>query len=61
MFQLKPLSFGLAMIAAVGLSACNKPAEQTAAADAAAPAAAGSTQGTLDKIKQSGTIVLGAS
>ena len=59
MFQLKPLSFGLAMIAAVGLSACNKPAEQTAAADAAAPATAGSTQGTLDKIKQSGTIVLG--
>lgn len=57
MFQLKPLSFGLAMVAAVGLSACNKPAEQTAAADAAA--AAGSTQGTLDKIKQSGTIVLG--
>ena len=41
MFQLKPLSFGLAMVAAVGLSACNKPAEQTAAADAAA--AAGST------------------
>ncbi|WP_114800206.1 glutamate/aspartate ABC transporter substrate-binding protein [Moraxella canis] len=58
MFQLKPLSFGLAMVAAVGLTACNKPAEQAAADPAAAPATGSSTQGTLEKIKQSGTIVL---
>lgn len=58
MFQLKPLSFGLAMVAAVGLTACNKPAEQAAADPAAAPATGNSTQGTLEKIKQSGTIVL---
>lgn len=58
MFQLKPLSFGLAMVAAVGLTACNKPAEKAAADPAAAPATGSSTQGTLEKIKQSGTIVL---
>ncbi|OAV02141.1 MULTISPECIES: glutamate/aspartate ABC transporter substrate-binding protein [Moraxella] len=58
MFQLKPLSFGLAMVAAVSLTACNKPAEQAAADPAAAPATGSSTQGTLEKIKQSGTIVL---
>ncbi|OAU94556.1 glutamate/aspartate ABC transporter substrate-binding protein [Moraxella catarrhalis] len=58
MFQLKPLFFGLAMVAAVGLTACNKPAEQAAADPAAAPATGSSTQGTLEKIKQSGTIVL---
>ncbi|WP_305884152.1 glutamate/aspartate ABC transporter substrate-binding protein [Moraxella sp. FZFQ2102] len=57
MFQLKSLSMGLAMVAAVGLSACSKPAEQAAQGTDAAPAAA-ATQSTLEKIKQSGTIVL---
>lgn len=58
MFQIKPLSLGLALVAAVGLTACNKPAEQPAAGADAATAPAGNTQGTLEKIKQSGTIVL---
>lgn len=61
MLQLKPVSFGLAVATIIGLSACNKPANQTAPADAAASTdvpADSVSQGTLDKIKQSGTIVL---
>ena len=54
---LKP--FSLACLAALSLAACggeaSKPAESSASG--AAPAAAG--QGTLEKIKSSGTIVLG--
>lgn len=61
MLQLKPASFGLAVATIIGLSACNKPANQTDPADAAASTdvpADSVSQGTLDKIKQSGTIVL---
>lgn len=53
--NMKPLAIATLTMMALGLTACNK-AEQPKAGGEAAPA---TTESTLDKIKKSGTIVLG--
>ncbi|MFV2029101.1 glutamate/aspartate ABC transporter substrate-binding protein [Neisseria sp. S1] len=54
---LKP--FSLACLMALGLTACGGESSSSAPAAASGAAPAASAQGTLDKIKSSGTIVLG--
>lgn len=54
---LKP--FSLACLMALGLSACGGESSSSAPAAASGAAPVSSAQGTLDKIKSSGTIVLG--
>ncbi len=55
---IKPIALATMVIMSLGLTACNK-APQEASKDAGSSTTTTTTEGTLDKIKKSGVIVLG--